>query len=129
MVALQEVRWKGRGEHKEGNMTLLYSGNDRIHTHGVGFLLGKRAMATLLDFKTINDRLATIRLRSRWFNMTIINGYAPTDASEDQQKNAFYEKLQEVIDSTPRWDVTILLGDFNAKIGKETHTFAPAITA
>ena len=42
----------------------------------------------------------------------MIQCYAPTN---DQ----FYHRLQSVIDNFPERDVTILMGDFNAKIGSD----------
>jgi exonuclease III len=54
--------------------------------------------------------------------MTIISVYAPTE-DENKRKaedvERFYNKLSDVCDQTPRNDALILLGDFNAKIGKE----------
>jgi hypothetical protein len=34
-------------------------------------------------------------------------------------KDSFYEKLGHVFHQFPRYDMKILLGDFNAKVGKE----------
>jgi endonuclease/exonuclease/phosphatase family metal-dependent hydrolase len=54
--------------------------------------------------------------------MTIISVYAPTE--DENKRNAedvvrFCSKLSDVCDKTPRNEAMILLGDFNAKIGKE----------
>ena len=58
------------------------------------------------------------------FNMTLINAHAPTE--EDHVKEKFYDTLEKIYDVTPKHDIKIVLGDFNAKIGKET-TFRPTI--
>jgi exonuclease III len=44
-----------------------------------------------------------------------------------EEKDKFYENLEQIYNKTPKKDVKIILGDFNAKIGKE-HLFKP-ITA
>ncbi|VDP23203.1 unnamed protein product [Schistosoma margrebowiei] len=49
--------------------------------------------------------------------MNIIQCYAPTNDSNDDIKNQFYERLQSVIKKCPRKDLTILMGDLNAKVG------------
>ena len=54
--------------------------------------------------------------------MKIISVYVPTE--DENKRNAedverCYNKLSDVCDKTPRNDALILLGDFNAKIGKE----------
>ena len=46
---------------------------------------------------------------------------------DEEDKDAFYSKLQETIDGVPRWDVRIVMGDFYAKIGKEVEALEPAI--
>jgi hypothetical protein len=45
--------------------------------------------------------------------------YAPTEDSEDEIVDEFYETLQSVCDEVPKHDAIITLGDFNAKLGKE----------
>ena len=59
VTTLQEVRRRKSGEHAVEGMTLLYSGNTTRHMYGVGFCLSKVGMEALLDFKPINERLAT----------------------------------------------------------------------
>jgi endonuclease/exonuclease/phosphatase family metal-dependent hydrolase len=41
-------------------------------------------------------------------------------------KDSFYEELGRVFDQFPRYDMKILLGDFNAKVGRE-NIFKPTI--
>ncbi|VDO83663.1 unnamed protein product [Schistosoma margrebowiei] len=48
--------------------------------------------------------------------MNVIQCYAPTNDSNDDIKDHFYERLQSIIEKFPRKDLTILI-DLNAKIG------------
>ena len=43
--------------------------------------------------------------------------YAPTETSPVEEKDVFYEQLQTTLDDVPSYDLKLLLGDFNAKIG------------
>ena len=52
-------------------------------------------------------------------NITFVNVYAPTEDTEDEIVDEFYETLQSVYDELPKHDAVITLGDFNAKLGKE----------
>ena len=56
-------------------------------------------------------------LRGRHTNITLIQCYAPTNDREDTDKDAFYQKLQTEVDAVPRHDLTIDMGDLNAKVG------------
>lgn len=51
--------------------------------------------------------------------MFIISFYAPTEDADDEAKDLFYETLEEVCNNIPSYDVKILLGDANAKVGRE----------
>ncbi|XP_045466785.1 craniofacial development protein 2-like [Harmonia axyridis] len=47
----------------------------------------------------------------------IISVYAPDITKPSDEKEAFYEDLQKVLDRIPRMEEVILLGDFNARVG------------
>jgi hypothetical protein len=51
---------------------------------------------------------------------------APTEDKDDDIKDSFYEELEQVFDQFPRYHMKILLGDFNAKVGRE-DIFKPII--
>jgi hypothetical protein len=44
----------------------------------------------------------------------------------DDSKDSFYEELEQVFGHFPKYHVKILLGDFNAKFGRQ-DTFKPTI--
>ncbi|XP_055918333.1 uncharacterized protein LOC129950414 [Eupeodes corollae] len=72
-----------------------------------------------MDFKPISDRLAVIRIKATLQNISIICAHAPTDDAEESSKEDFYDLLDRAYGACPEYDVKIVLGDFNAKIGKE----------
>jgi hypothetical protein len=45
--------------------------------------------------------------------------HAPCEDKGDDVKGRFYEELGRLFDQFPRYDMKILLGDFNAKAGRE----------
>nr|KAG5689191.1 hypothetical protein BaRGS_004025 [Batillaria attramentaria] len=56
--------------------------------------------------------------------MNVIQCYAPTDDSDDIDKDRFYSRLQSTVEKYPERDITIMMGDLNAKI--EQITLVPA---
>jgi hypothetical protein len=52
--------------------------------------------------------------------------HAPCEDKSDDVKDSFYEELVHVFDQIPTYEMKILLGDFNAKVGRE-DIFKPTI--
>ena len=50
---------------------------------------------------------------------TIISVYAPTMTNLDENKEVFYNLLPSVLSGIPRAYKLQLIGDFNARIGKD----------
>jgi len=53
--------------------------------------------------------------------LTLISGYAPTLTAEDEHKTAFYDQLTCTIFNVPGSDKLVVLGDFNARVGRDHH--------
>jgi hypothetical protein len=73
----------------------------------------------------ISDRMSRIILRGYWCNI-VLNVHTPCEDKGDDVKDSFYEELGRVYDQFPRYDMKILLGDFNVKVGRE-NIFKPTI--
>lgn len=121
IVAVQETRWPGKDVLKSTNYTFYYSGKDSYSKMecGTGFLISGKERDAVIGFKPCNERMCTLRVKGKFFNITFINVYAPTEDKSDEVKGEFYEQLEREYDLAPAWDIKIILGDFNAKIGRE----------
>ena len=125
ILGISEMRWNtcGRMITATGEM-LLYSGKENandIHEMGVGFILTREASASLMEWEPVSARIVTARFHSRWRNVSIIQCYAPTNTAELEAKEEFYEQLQAVMDKVPKRDIIILMGDMNAKVGRDNR--------
>jgi len=45
--------------------------------------------------------------------------HVPSEEKSDDSKDSFYEELEQVFYQFPNYHMKILLGDFNAKVGRE----------
>jgi hypothetical protein len=72
------------------------------------------------NFTPIKERLCVIRIKGRFFNYSLINIHARTNDSEEEAKDPFYEQLERAYAACPSHDVKLVMGDANAKVGRET---------
>jgi hypothetical protein len=72
------------------------------------------------NFTPINERQCVIRIKGRFFNYSLINIHAPTNDSEEEGKDQFYKQLERAYAASPNHDVKVVMGDANAKVGRET---------
>ena len=52
-------------------------------------------------------------------HITVIQVYAPTSNAEEAEVERFYEDLQDLLELTPKKDVFLIIGDWNAKVGSQ----------
>ena len=64
-------------------------------------------------------RLISVHFQGKPFNITAIQGYAPTSNAEEAEGELVYEDLQDLLELTPKKDVLFIIGDWNAKIGSQ----------
>ena len=73
----------------------------------------------VIGYHPVSSRLMTVRLRASPFNIIIIQVYAPTSSFDDSEVDEFYRELQSLVDQTPKKDILVVLGDWNAKVGED----------
>ena len=119
---LCEMRLKTSGEFPtDGCHRVYFSGKEDKHEQGVGFVVLKDIVKSIIGCRPISSRLMTVRLRASPFNITIIQVYAPTSSYDDSEVNEFCRKLQSLVDQTPNKNILVVQGDWNAKVGEDAQ--------
>ena len=57
-------------------------------------------------------------MKGRWCSIIVLNVHVLSEGKSDDTRDSFYEKLEQVFDRFPKYHRKILLGDFNAKVGR-----------
>ena len=88
-----------------------------------------QAYNALIGWEAVGPRMIhdSFKTRMEKIQLNIIQCYAPTNDKYEGTKEDFYNKLQTVLDKMKEKDVTILMGDFNAKIGSNNRGYEEVI--
>ena len=117
IMGLSETRWKGQGHFNWNGYKIIMSGQAEKGRNGVAVMCDRASANAMMGYDTVSDRILSVRFRGRKVNITIIQVYAPTSTASEEEQDNFFIKLQSTIDRTPKGDVTMVIGDFNAKVG------------
>ena len=93
VLGLAELRWTGIGEitTNDGH-TLWYSGEEKSHEKGVGFLVHKDVAKSVMECRPISNRIITMRLAGQPLNISIVQVYAPTSTASVDEIEQFYQQ-------------------------------------
>ena len=81
--------------------TLFYSGKEGgTREFGVAFVVERNMKRNVLDSKAVDERMCVLRIKTKFHNLILINVRDATE-EKDFEKEAFYQKIEEVYDSCP----------------------------
>ncbi|KAF7249469.1 Craniofacial development protein 2 [Varanus komodoensis] len=122
ILGISELKWTGMGEFNSDDHQVYYCGQESLRRNGVAFIVNKRVGKAVLGYSLQNDRMISVRIQGKPFNITIVQVYAPTTGAEEAEVDQFYEGLQHLPELTPKNDVLIIMEDWNAKVGSQKVT-------
>ena len=74
-------------------------------------MVNKRIQNAVLGCNLKNDRMISVHLQGKPFNITVIQVYAPRSNTEEAEVEWFYEDLQNLLERTPKKDILFITGD------------------
>ena len=69
-----------------------------------------------LDASSKNDRMISVHVQGKPFNITVIQVYAPTSNAGEAEVEQFYEDLQDLEHQKKKKNVLFIIGDWNSKV-------------
>lgn len=93
--------------------TLFWSGNRRSR-NGVAFIISKSVSYTVQEVEYVSERIIRTVLSNKGVSLKILAVYAPQLGCTKEKKDVFEATLENSLRGAH-----VVLGDLNAKVGKE----------
>ena len=95
------------GEFNSNDHSIYYCGQESLRRNGVAIIVNKRVQNAVLGCDHKNDRMISVCLQGKPFNIIVIQMYVLTSNTEEAEVERFYEDLQNLLELTPKKDVQI----------------------
>ena len=107
------------GEFNSDDHYIYYCRQESLRKNGVAIIVNKRVQNAVLGCNLKNNRMISVHLQGKPFNITVIQVYALNINAEKAEIEWFYEDLQDILEHTPKKDILFIIGDWNAKVGSQ----------
>ena len=83
-------------------MTIISTtvGKNPLEEMGIAIIVNKRVQNAVLGCNLKNDKMTSLCLQGKPFNIIVIQVYAPTSNAEEAEVEQFYEDLQDLLELT-----------------------------
>ena len=117
ILGITEIKWTGMDEFNSDDHYIYYCGQESLRRNGAAIMVNKRVQNAVLGCNLKNYRMISVRFQHKPFNIMVIQVQAPTSNTEEAEVEWFCEDLQDLLELTPKKDVLLIVGDWNAKVG------------
>ena len=73
------------GEFNSDNFYIYYCGQESLRRNGVAIMVNERVQNAVLGCNLKNDRMNSVHLQDKPFNIIVIQVYAPTSNTEETE--------------------------------------------
>uniref|UniRef100_A0A8D8WPG5 Craniofacial development protein 2 n=1 Tax=Cacopsylla melanoneura TaxID=428564 RepID=A0A8D8WPG5_9HEMI len=123
ILGVSDTKWTNSGSFPtiNGEQKVYHSSSDENtetnRRYGVAIIVNKEIDQCVTGFIPVSERVMMLNIASENRNVNIIQVYAPTADKPEEEIETFYEDIKTVLATTKKHDITMILGDFNAKVG------------
>ena len=110
ILGISELKWTGMGEFNSDDHYIYYCGQESLRRNGVAIMVNKRVQNAVLGCSLKNDRMISVHLQGKRFNITVIQVYVQISNTEEAEVEQFNEDLQNLLELTRKKDVLFIIG-------------------
>ena len=85
ILGISELKWTRIGEFNSDDHYIYYCGQESLRSNGVAIRVNKIVQNAILGCNLKNDRMISVHLQGKPFNITVIQVYAPTRNAEEAE--------------------------------------------
>ena len=100
ILGITELTWTKMGELNSDDHYICYCGQESLRRNGVAIIVNKRVQNAVLGCNLKNDKIISVGLQGKPFNITVIQVNAPMNNAEEVKVDWFYEDLQDLLELT-----------------------------
>ena len=82
ILGISKLKWTGMSEFKSGDHYIYYCGQESLRRNGVAIIV-KRVQNAVLGCNPKNDRMISVHVQGKPFNIMVIQAYVPTSNAEE----------------------------------------------
>ena len=119
ILCVQETKWKGsKARSIGGGFKLLYHGVDGRKN---GVILKEDYAKSVVEVKRKSDKMMSVKMEIEGVMMNVISAYASQVGCELEEKEAFWNDLDEMVESVHKGERMLIGEDLNGHVGERNR--------
>ena len=105
------------GFNSDDHYYIYDCGQESLRRYGVALIVNRRDRNAVLGCNLKNNRMTLVHFQGKPNSITVIQVYAPSTNAKEAEIGWFHEDLEDLVEQTPKKNVLVIIGDWNAKVG------------
>ena len=118
ILGISELKWTGMGEFTSDYHYIYYCGQESPRRNGVAIIVNKRVWNAVLGCSLKNDRMSSVRLQAKSFNITVPS-LCPNQWCWRSWSWMVLWRPTRCSKINTQKDVLFIIEDWNAKVGSQ----------
>ena len=85
ILGISELKWTEIGKFNSDDHYIYYYGQESLRRSGLGLIVSRRVQNVVFGCNLKNDRMVSVPLQGKLFNITLIQVCAPTTNAEEAE--------------------------------------------
>ena len=117
ILGISELKWTGMGRFNSDDHDIYYCGQESLIKNGVALIVNKRVWNAVFgsNLKKWQNDLCLFPRQT----IQCHSNPSPCPNTKAEEAEQFYDGLQDLLELTPKKDVLFIIGDLNAKVGRQ----------